>query len=137
MTHKVKTVSEQHQSLDTITMGVKLSRHCLATVVVNDPHKLVDSKSFILALHEILEGEDVECLGDVTHDFNNKSFTSVIALAESHISVHTWPERLAVQLDVFLCNYMNDNTDKCERLFDAIVDYFGAAEVNKAYIDRL
>jgi S-adenosylmethionine decarboxylase len=114
----------------------KLSRHCLATVVVIDPDVLTDSPSFIKALTEILEKEQVQCVGYVNHDFDNNSFTTVVGLAESHISVHTWPERSVVQLDVFLCNYMHDNTEKCQRIFDAIVSYFGAKRVEAQYVER-
>jgi S-adenosylmethionine decarboxylase len=115
----------------------KLSRHCLATIVVKDPAVLTDSKSFKKALHGILSKEDVQCLGVLSHDFYNDSFTVVFALAESHISVHTWPERFVVQLDVFLCNYMNDNTEKCQRIFDAIIAYFDPAELEQTFVERL
>ena len=43
------------------------------------------------------------------HDFEPKDglgvagVTGVIALAESHISVHTWPELGYMALDVFMC----------------------------------
>jgi len=30
--------------------------------------------------------------------------TGVVLLAESHVAVHTWPERGAVTLDVYVCN---------------------------------
>ena len=38
------------------------------------------------------------------HSFgNNSGVTGVAILAESHISIHTWPEINYVALDVFLC----------------------------------
>lgn len=88
-------------------------------------------------LHKVLKKEGVQCVGEVSHDFYNNSFTSVFVLAESHVSIHTWPERHAVQLDVFLCNYMNDNTDKCKRIFESIIEYFEPTEVDRIYVDRL
>lgn len=39
----------------------------------------------------------------VLHPFPGGGVTGVLLLAESHISVHTWPERGFVALDVFLC----------------------------------
>ncbi len=121
-----------------LDVGVNdLSKHCLATVVVADPSVLMESDKFLKALREILDKEQVQCLGQVKHDFYNKSFTAVVALAESHISVHTWPERSAVQLDVFLCNYIHNNREKSERIFNAIVQYFGPIEVDSTFVDRL
>ena len=37
------------------------------------------------------------------HDFGNGGVTGVLLLAESHISIHTWPEKSFVALDIFLC----------------------------------
>lgn len=135
--HIAETNTKSRQVLGTKPLNVKLSRHCLATLVVADAAKLLDSKSFSNALHEIIHSEGAVCVGEVTYDFSNKSFTGVFALSESHISVHTWPERMTVQLDVFLCNYMHDNRGKCERLFDAIVAYFDPKEIEAIHLDRL
>jgi len=112
------------------------SRHCMATVTTERNELLTNSQEFISALESILEKEQVTCLGYVNHDFDNKSFTTVVGLAESHISVHTWPERSAVQLDVFLCNYIHDNTAKCQRIFDAITEYFDPQKVDATYLER-
>jgi S-adenosylmethionine decarboxylase len=133
----LEVVEESYKAAVSRKMTPKLSKHCLGTVIVSDPAVLTDSKSFVVALEKILKKEKVTCLGYVNHDFYNDSFTTVVALSESHISVHTWPERYAVQLDVFLCNYMHDNTKKCQRIFDAIVNYFGPIEVDASIIDRL
>lgn len=114
----------------------RLSRHYMATITTRDINPLLDVESFSKALHKVLKKEGVRCLGQVNHSFPNRSFTSVVGLAESHISVHTWPERRTVQLDVFLCNYINDNRDKCERIFTDLVKYFDAEDVDVTYIDR-
>jgi S-adenosylmethionine decarboxylase proenzyme len=50
--------------------------------------------------------------------------TGVLLLAESHLAVHTWPELRAVTLDVFVCNFGADNSDKAQRLVDALVQRF-------------
>ncbi|MDB5175467.1 MAG: adenosylmethionine decarboxylase [Candidatus Saccharibacteria bacterium] len=115
----------------------KLSKHCLGTLVTDQPDKLFDGDACVEAIQAILEENKVVCLGQQLHKFSNNSYTLMIALAESHISIHTWPERLTVQLDVFLCNYMNDNTQKCENIYKNIVDYFEATDENTTYIERL
>ena len=38
-------------------------------------------------------------------------------LAESHLAVHTWPEIGSVTIDVYVCNFTTDNSDKARRLF--------------------
>ena len=46
--------------------------------------------------------------------------TGTILLAESHLAIHTWPERNGVTLDVYVCNFTDDNTSKAEQLFEAL-----------------
>lgn len=50
--------------------------------------------------------------------------TGTLLLAESHLAIHTWPERRGVTLDVYVCNFTDDNTAKAEQLFDALMVAF-------------
>ena len=50
--------------------------------------------------------------------------TGTILLAESHLAIHTWPERSGVTLDVYVCNFTDDNTCKAEQLFEALTVAF-------------
>lgn len=43
--------------------------------------------------------------------------TGVVIVSESHVTIHTWPERRYVNLDVFFCNYSRDNTRKARAVF--------------------
>ncbi len=43
--------------------------------------------------------------------------TGTLLLAESHLAIHTWPERNGVTLDVYVCNFTDDNTGRAEQLF--------------------
>jgi len=45
-----------------------------------------------------------EILHTYFHKFDRgEGVTGVIALAESHISIHTWPEHKYMAIDVFMC----------------------------------
>lgn len=46
--------------------------------------------------------------------------TGTLLLAESHLAIHTWPERNGVTLDVYVCNFEDDNSSKAERLMNAL-----------------
>ncbi|MCA6215403.1 adenosylmethionine decarboxylase [Ideonella sp. B7] len=50
--------------------------------------------------------------------------TGVVLLAESHLAVHTWPERGAVTLDAYVCNFGRDNAARAEALLQALLDAF-------------
>jgi len=55
-------------------------------------------------------------------DWNGQpgGITGTILLAESHLAIHTWPESRGVTLDVYVCNFTEDNTAKAELLFDTL-----------------
>lgn len=62
-------------------------------------------------------------VGRLFHAFpEGGGVTGVVVLAESHLSVHTWPENGYVSIDVFVCNYTEDNTGKARALAARLID---------------
>jgi spermidine synthase len=59
-------------------------------------------------------------------DYNGQpgGITGAVLLAESHLALHTWPERRGVTLDVYVCNFTDDNSGKARQLFDALMMAF-------------
>jgi S-adenosylmethionine decarboxylase len=62
--------------------------------------------------------------------------TGVVLLAESHCAIHTWPEKDAVTIDVYVCNYGQDNSDKARTLMARLVEGFGSLQVKRQEIVR-
>ena len=62
--------------------------------------------------------------------------TGAVLLAESHLALHTWPERNSVTLDVYVCNFSTDNSAKAERLLAALIIAFAPAKQNSNRILR-
>lgn len=59
------------------------------------------------------------------HTFGEKNeITGVIALAESHLSFHIWPEKFYMSLDIFVCNFGEDNSRKAEFVFQKFREHF-------------
>ena len=50
--------------------------------------------------------------------------TGAVLLAESHLAVHSWPERRSVTLDVYVCNFSTDNSAKAEQALETLIDAF-------------
>jgi S-adenosylmethionine decarboxylase proenzyme len=59
-------------------------------------------------------------VGDRFFQFEPQGVTGTVLLAESHLAIHTWPEHGFVTIDVYVCNYTTDNTEKAEGLFRAL-----------------
>ncbi|PKO56340.1 MAG: S-adenosylmethionine decarboxylase proenzyme [Betaproteobacteria bacterium HGW-Betaproteobacteria-13] len=51
--------------------------------------------------------------------------TGTVVLAESHLAIHTWPESGDVTLDVYVCNYSRDNSDRARRVFERVIAAMG------------
>lgn len=62
--------------------------------------------------------------------------TGTILLAESHLCIHTWPERQGVTLDVYVCNFTQDNSIKAKKLFDDLVSVFNPHKLQINTVDR-
>lgn len=110
--------------------------HKLVTLSVLNDVKLKDSKGFIQITNDILEQFSLEKVGVVVHDFENKSFTISVCLKESHICIHTWPEFNQLTLDVYLCNYLQDNTQKVKDVMQEYVSYFEGVVIKNFEINR-
>lgn len=66
---------------------------------------------------EAVERAGLTIVGERFHQFEPQGVTGAVILAESHLAVHTWPEMGAVTIDVYVCNFTTDNTEKARRLF--------------------
>ena len=67
-------------------------------------------------------------VGDVFHQFEPQGVTGTVLLAESHLAIHTWPEEGFVTVDVYVCNYLNDNTHKALKLYTSLKEHFKPAK---------
>lgn len=76
-------------------------------------------------------------VGDFFHSFGEGGgVTGVVVLAESHVAIHTWPESAYVTLDVFVCNFNQDNSIRAKQLFEALISTFGSTDVKRIEVIR-
>ena len=62
--------------------------------------------------------------------------TGAVVLAESHLAIHTWPERDGATLDVYVCNFTCDNTGKAEAVYKALVKALKPGDIMVERIQR-
>lgn len=80
-------------------------------------------------------------VGQKYHSFNNPDgsaagVTGTLLLAESHVAIHTWPEKNAVTLDVYVCNFHQDNSEKARYIVDSLIRHFQPDTVSRQQITR-
>lgn len=66
----------------------------------------------------------MQVVGQVFHQFEPSGVTGAVILAESHLTVHTWPESRFVAIDVYVCDFNQANRSKGERLSQALIALF-------------
>jgi len=92
------------------------------------------------ALREIclkaVEASGLTTVGERFFQFEPHGVTGAVILAESHLAIHTWPESGFVTIDVYVCNYTTDNTDKAQKLYDMIEAVFKPARAHSQKILR-
>ena len=68
------------------------------------PFELLNSKQFIrMLLYKATKEWQSTLLNLSVHEFDPQGVTGIAMLAESHISVHTWPEKNMAVCDIFTC----------------------------------
>ncbi len=110
--------------------------HKLLTLHVADAQKLADLKGFETFTDMVLKKHGLEKVGFSAHVFDNGSYTAAVCLKESHICIHTWPEFSQLTLDVYLCNYLRDNSYKVKDVADAYIGFFGAEILKDFEVNR-
>jgi S-adenosylmethionine decarboxylase len=67
---------------------------------VSDPTVLVDRDGLRAALYEAARAGGARVVGEAFHVFPNGAVTGVLVLAQSHLSIHTWPETAMANVDL-------------------------------------
>lgn len=101
-----------------------------------DPQLLLDSAGMKEKCLMLVAGAGLTTMDANFRQFDGGGYTGMVLLAESHLALHTWPERQGLTLDVYVCNYSADNSDKAKKLFGDIVELFQPAEIARHAVDR-
>ncbi len=62
--------------------------------------------------------------------------TGTVLLAESHLAIHTWPETGSVTIDVYVCNFSDDNSGKARSLMEGVIGAFAPQRVLRQHLMR-
>ena len=84
-----------------------MGTHLLVEVYNVPFDKLNDKEKIEQVCENACKIEGLKVLNTFTHQFDPYGVTSLISLAESHLSCHTWPEKECVAIDIFTCGGKN------------------------------
>ncbi len=99
-----------------------IGKHCILELYDCDKNKLNDEAFVRTSITIASKVAGAKLLNLITHRFDPQGVTGLALLAESHISIHTWPENGYAAVDVFTCG----NHTVPDRACDVLRTEFGA-----------
>jgi len=80
-----------------------LGRHLIVEVWDADPRLLDDVKALEQLLLQAARAAKATVIQSVFHRFSPYGVSGVVVIAESHLTIHTWPEYGYAAIDIFTC----------------------------------
>ena len=99
-------VPKKNQVLQSFSNDDKLthqSKHLLLELYRCDHEKLNDESFLRCTLNKAAKLAKATVLNLISNKFEPQGVTAIALLAESHISIHTWPESNYSAVDIFTC----------------------------------
>ena len=99
-------MSKKNQILSMFSNDIKLtyqSKHLLLELYKCDSEKLNDESFLRCSLNRAAKLAKATVLNLISNRFEPQGITAIALLAESHISIHTWPESNYSAVDIFTC----------------------------------
>ena len=99
-------VPKNNQILDSFSNEQELSpqsKHLLLELYKCDAQKLNDESFLRCILNKAAKLAKATVLNLISNKFEPQGVTAIALLAESHISIHTWPESNYSAIDIFTC----------------------------------
>jgi S-adenosylmethionine decarboxylase len=85
------------------------------------PSAVLNNLTYIMeSLRGAVKVAGATLLNEVSHQFSPQGVTALMLLAESHISIHTWPESGYAAIDVFTCGSHTMPDMACAHLVDKL-----------------
>ena len=107
-------------------------KHILFTLKGCPFEPLDDEQNIKMLLYNATKESKSTLLNLATHKFDPQGVTGVAMLAESHISIHTWPEKGMAVCDVFTCR----ETAEPEKAVEYMKEQLKATDIISEQFER-
>jgi S-adenosylmethionine decarboxylase len=108
-----------------------LGHHVLVSLYGISFHLLDDLAGIKAAFERAVETCGATVLNRFSHQFHPQGVTIVYALAESHISIHTFPEEGSCAIDVYTCGDMDSMKG-----MRVLIEHFNPIETSIQEVNR-
>ena len=100
---------------------VNNSKHFLLELYRCDYEKLNDESFLRCTLNNAAKLANAKVLDLVSYKFEPQGVTAIALLAESHLSIHTWPEAHYSAVDIFTCGQKMEPDKSCKYLIEVLM----------------
>jgi len=117
-------VPKKDQTLKALNKEKKLvykSKHFLLELYRCDYEKLNDESFLRCTLDKAAKLANATVLNLISNKFEPQGVTAVALLAESHLSIHTWPEANYSAVDIFTCGQNMKPDISCKYLIQSLM----------------
>ena len=97
------------------------SKHFLLELYRCDYEKLNDESFLRNTLNNAAKLANATVLNLISNKFEPQGVTAIALLAESHLSIHTWPEAHYSAVDIFTCGQNMKPDLSCKFLIEALL----------------
>jgi len=110
-----------------------MNHHCILDLYACDKEKLNDKAYILKTIRKAIKQARATLLKLSYHKFEPQGVTAIALLAESHISIHTWPEKGYAAVDCFTCGSHTMPEIACQ----VIEEMLGAKEKRLQKLKRI
>lgn len=115
-----------------------LGRQLIAELYGCAPDRLTDKDAIAAAMNAAALACGATIVDSVFHLFNPHGVSGVVIIAESHLTIHTWPEHGYAAIDVFTCGQTIDPTEAVDHMARALgATHTSITEVNRGSVRHL
>ena len=97
------------------------SKHILLELYKCDFDKLNDESFLRCTLNNAAKLANATVLNLISNKFEPQGVTAIALLAESHLSIHTWPEERYCAVDIFTCGENMQPDKSCKYLINSLM----------------
>jgi S-adenosylmethionine decarboxylase len=114
--------------------GTFVGRHLIVELGGCDRARLDDAELIRGLIRAASEAAGARLLSEVVHHFAPAGVTGLGLLAESHLAVHTWPERGYAAVDLLTCR--PDGALDVDAVVRCLREVLGAREADVRLLER-
>jgi S-adenosylmethionine decarboxylase len=115
-----------------------LGTHIIVNMYGVNPEKISYVRTVKEIFDNVVKAADLTVLGESYKQFEPYGVTGILLLSESHLSIHTWPEKETALMDIFTCSIDGggNHKERAEKALEKLVLEFKPDEYIYRVIKR-